>query len=255
MKNDYYVYVYLNQLNSGVWTYLDHTFNYQPFYIGKGRAKREGVHLCPSLLSIKSMKNSIIKSIINELDETPIHYRVYTGLTNDEALNIEIEMIKHFGRKDNGTGILGNHTDGGEGGNNFSDVTLEKIGRSRRKKKLYQYSLKGDFIREWESVGATNSEFKSSSNISTSIKRGGTYGGYIWSYEKCDSVNSKIKYQMPIKYANIQQIDTKTNKIIHIFADALEIETELGLRKGARNKIYECINKKIKTAYGYNWKI
>lgn len=30
---------------------------------------------------------------------------------------------------------------------------------------------------------------------------------------------------------------------------------ELKLRSGARNKIYECINNKIKTAYGYKWEI
>jgi len=35
----------------------------------------------------------------------------------------------------------------------------------------------------------------------------------------------------------------------------LEIETELKLRTGARNKIYDCLRNKLKTAYGYKWEI
>lgn len=253
MKNDYYIYVYLNQLKCGIWTYHDHTFEYQPFYIGKGRNKREIIHLCPSMLTTKSIKNSTIKSIINESGEMPIHYRIYSGLTNKEAINIEIDMIKHFGRKDNGTGILANHTDGGDGANNFSIETLKKVGGKKRK--VYQYSLDGDFIREWESIISVGIEFQSPANISTAIKRDGTYGGYQWSYDFVDRKNPIIKSQMPIKYHNIQQIDIKTNKIIRIFDTALDAEKELGLRSGARNKIYENINGKIKTAYGYKWKI
>jgi len=33
------------------------------------------------------------------------------------------------------------------------------------------------------------------------------------------------------------------------------MKDELGLRNGARNKIYECINGTLKTAYGYKWEI
>lgn len=251
--NDYYVYVYLNQLKIGTWKYKEHVFNYQPFYVGKGRRKRDVVHLYPYMLNQKTIKNSTIKSILNEIGETPIHYRIYSGLTNEEAINIEIDFIKHFGRKDNGTGILANHTDGGEGANNFSEDILKKIGN--KKKKVYQYSLKGELIKEWNSITEVGGEFNSPANISTAIKRDGSYGGFLWSYEKYDKIHSKIKYQMPVKYENIKQINKKTGEIIHIFANALEAETELKLRKGARNKIYECINNKLKTAYGYNWKI
>ena len=41
--------------------------------------------------------------------------------------------------------------------------------------------------------------------------------------------------------------------IIKIFDSVSQIESELGLKKGARNLIYRCLNKKMKTAYGYKW--
>jgi hypothetical protein len=251
-NNDYYVYIYLNQLKEGFWTYKEHVFNYQPFYVGKGRRKREIVHLCPYMLRQKNFKNSIIKSIINEIGEMPIHYRIYSELSNNDAIKIEIDFIKTFGRRDNNTGILTNCTDGGDGANNFSKEVLKKIGKP---KKIYQYSLKGEFIKEWNSLTSVGTEFNAPSNISTAIKRDGSYGGYLWSYIKYDKVKPKIKYQMPIKYVKIKQIDKKTNEIIHIFANALEIETELKLRIGSRNKIYDCLHNKLKTAYGYKWKI
>ena len=48
-----------------------------------------------------------------------------TGLTHEEAIRHEIYMISIFGRKDKGTGILWNFTDGGEGvpGNNTGIMT------------------------------------------------------------------------------------------------------------------------------------
>lgn len=252
-KKDYYVYVYLNQLKPGKWLYNEHVFNFQPFYVGKGRNKRDILHLCPHMLEKKTIKNSTIKSIINELNELPLHLRIYTGLTNEVAIEIEKDFIKKFGRKDNKTGMLSNGTDGGDGANNFSEKTLKKIGN--KTKKVYQYSLDGKFIKEWNSISEIDLDCISKGNLSTSIKRNGTWCNFIWSYEKKNILPSKIKYQMPVKYVNIKQIDILSDEIIEIFKDVLSIEKKLGLRIGARNKIYECINKKVKTAYGYKWKI
>ena len=54
--------------------------------------------------------------------------------------------------------------------------------------------------------------------------------GFIWSYTFCDRLSPKIKYQMPIKYKNIKQIDILTNQVLKIFDNTLVIEKELGLR-------------------------
>ena len=86
MDNDYYTYAYLRE---------DRT----PYYIGKGRGKR--IH--SKQRRIKAPKD---KSLILFLKE---------GLTEAEAFKHEIYMIAILGRKDLGTGILRNLTDGGEG--------------------------------------------------------------------------------------------------------------------------------------------
>lgn len=251
MEN-YYVYVYLNQLKSGIWSFREHSFHYQPFYVGKGKKKREKSHLYPSNLKGKSQKNNTIKKIIKETGEEPIHIRLYENLTNDEAIKIEAEFIKSFGKLSDGTGILTNLTDGGEGVNNFVDKNISK---PWARKKVYQYSLDGVFIREWDSISSVDIGWKQPANISTAIKKGGTWGNSIWSYTKKKSMKPRIKNQMKITYKNIKQIDVKTGKIIKVFENALSIEKELNLRKGARNKIYECLKGVLKTAYGFKWEL
>ena len=121
------------------------------------------------------------------------------------------------------------------------------------KDELISNDLDGKFIKEWESLSSVDC-CKNVSNISTAIKRGGTFCNSLWSYEKVKKLDSKKKYQMPVKYNKIEQVDVETGEILNVYDNALEIEQKLKLRKGARNKIYECIKNKIKTAYGYKWK-
>jgi hypothetical protein len=83
---NYYTYAYLRE---------DKT----PYYIGKGRGKR-----------IYSTKRRVKLS----KDKSRIIF-LKQNLTEEEAFKHEIYMIAVFGRKDLGTGILHNSTDGGEG--------------------------------------------------------------------------------------------------------------------------------------------
>lgn len=87
MYDTFYVYAYLREDNS-------------PYYIGKGKDNRawkkgEGEIYPPRNKS---------KIVIME-----------NNLTEIGALSLERRYIKWYGRKDNGTGILRNKTDGGEG--------------------------------------------------------------------------------------------------------------------------------------------
>ena len=95
----YYTYAYLRE---------DRT----PYYIGKGTGNR--------IYSVnRRMKPPKDKSRIIFLKK---------NLTEEEAFKHEIYMIAVLGRKDLGTGILQNLTDGGEGGSGrvLSEETRRK---------------------------------------------------------------------------------------------------------------------------------
>jgi hypothetical protein len=109
---EYYTYAYLRE-------------NKTPYYIGKGKKdrafkKRRGIN------ALKDKSNILI---------------LKKNLTEEEAFKHEIYMIYVFGRKDLGTGILLNRTNGGEGvsgiipwniGKKHSYETKQKIKIKRR---------------------------------------------------------------------------------------------------------------------------
>ena len=89
MKNPYYVYLYLRE---------DKT----PYYVGKGKGNR-------------------VYSKNRRLQPPPKdRILILDNLTEEEAFRKEINLIKRYGRKDNGTGILANLTDGGEGSSGYT---------------------------------------------------------------------------------------------------------------------------------------
>jgi hypothetical protein len=107
--NRFYTYAYLRE---------DRT----PYYIGKGKGKR----------AYRKYKGETIKP---PKDKSRIIF-LKQNLIEEEAFRHEIYMIAVFGRKDLGTGILYNRTDGGEGssGSVRSEETKRKIGEANKGK-------------------------------------------------------------------------------------------------------------------------
>lgn len=86
----------------------------KPFYIGKGSGKRIRGHVCPSSLRKRTPKNCAVKKVLAELGFIP-SVVIKRDLTEAEAFDLERLLIAQHGRRDIGTGILANVTDGGEG--------------------------------------------------------------------------------------------------------------------------------------------
>lgn len=98
LTNSFYSYVYVDPRND------------EPFYVGKGKRDRAYAHL-------KGSHNQLVERKINKIRATgqePLVGIVETS-TEEFAFMLEQGLIKLLGRKDNGTGILCNFTDGGEG--------------------------------------------------------------------------------------------------------------------------------------------
>ena len=111
-NNDiYYIYAYLRDKDSN--TAKAGT----PYYIGKGKNYRAWVK---HHFKIPKDKSRIVI--------------VENNLTELGALALERRLIKWHGRKDLGTGILMNETDGGDGQSNPSAEVRAKIGSAMRNK-------------------------------------------------------------------------------------------------------------------------
>ena len=91
----YYVYAYLRKKDL------------TPYYFGKGSGRRAFVQHHKNGKGISTPKDT---SLIVFLE---------TNLSDIGALALERRMILWYGRKDLGTGILRNRTDGGDGGSGF----------------------------------------------------------------------------------------------------------------------------------------
>lgn len=103
-----------------------------PFYIGKGHGDRIKAHFQPSQRKIKNIKNNMITHAETNNIKVVVE-KLHENLTEDVAISLEIWYIYKFGRIDNHTGILANHTDGGDGlsGRVVSDEARKKMSISR----------------------------------------------------------------------------------------------------------------------------
>lgn len=128
-EKKYYVYVYLDTRKEGIFTYGDYIFDNEPFYIGKGKNDRYKEHLKECRLNKDTThKSNLIKKIIRN-GGYPEVILIDNLLTETEALELEVLLIKLIGRYDLKSGPLTNKTDGGDGisGYKWTDEQKERI--------------------------------------------------------------------------------------------------------------------------------
>lgn len=138
--NIYYVYAYISKHN-------------HPYYIGKGCKNR-------------AFKNKLYAKIPK--DKSKI---IFLGkdMSEESAFDLEKKMIKYFGRKDNGTGVLLNLTDGGEGCLGIRHTVKSKKLISEAQKKIWKEKNYIPYIGKGELVEYYNNIFEYKPSVTDGI--------------------------------------------------------------------------------------
>lgn len=159
--NEYYTYAYLRE---------DGT----PYYIGKGKDNR-----------INRKRRNEIKL---PKDKSRIIF-LKKNITEEEAFKHEIYMVSVFGRKDLGTGILYNKTDGGDGHSNPSLETRNKLSDSLKNRIFSRETLKKMSARK---IGIKKSkEHKNNISKSSRKRNNEVYRKYIYIFVSPEGKNFK----------------------------------------------------------------
>lgn len=157
------------------------------FYVGIGKTV--------SRAKSKKGRNGYWTNYVNKYGF--VYNIIYKDLSWDEACKIEIELIKHYGRVDLGTGILLNMTDGGDGNNNFSPEVIQRI--SEKLKGRFVGELHPCFGKSW---GSHTENFKEYMSERMSGENGPLFGlkgenhpcfGLKKTEEQCKEISERQK--------------------------------------------------------------
>lgn len=153
-RADFYVYILFRE--NGV-----------PFYVGKGRGRRLAAHECAARRGAKGHRFSIIRDLLARGLGVECR-KVHEGLTDAEAIALEVAWIAEIGRKVHG-GPLVNETDGGDGMSGYqmpdaSRAHLSAIARGIKKSPETVTRMKDS----WKSRPAMTDETKA--KLSASLK-------------------------------------------------------------------------------------
>ncbi len=245
MKNNYYVYVFLDP-NKGNKNYENYHFEGEPFYVGKGKGQRIDHHeeMCFKKTTMYNgfFYKKLRKMIRKNYNYTKLIYR--SNLSEIDAYSLEIELIKIIGRRSLKEGPLTNIREGGQGA---------KDGK-RAYKKIDVFDDKGNFIETMKSITNTSLKYKLSVAQICRLVRGSrqfSNSGYIFKYySKNKEIEIVERKKITGKTREIIQL-TKEDIFVKEWRCASDIEDALGISGSA---ITNCCVGATKTSGKFKWK-
>ena len=170
------------------------------FYVGISSYNKDGSYYRANM---KHNRSKLWNNIVNKYG---YYIEIYKeNITWEDACFYEKELIKKYGRIDNGSGKLSNHTIGGDGTVGLSEKTKMSISKKLKlawdsgkfdsvKNKIYQYNLDGKLIKSYisakEAEKETGIHSQSIYDVLNNCRL--SAGGFFWSRK--DSIKA-----IPIK--------------------------------------------------------
>jgi hypothetical protein len=188
-----------------------------PFYIGKGSRNRIIEHFYQ--INKRDYFHNKLRGMIK--DNIPFEIKIIQdNLTEQKAFELEILLIQKYGRRDIGTGILCNQTDGGEGKSGSIHSTETKVKMSLARKGV---------------------EFSIEHRLSMSR---------AWRPRSKESIGKMRETSIRERGCQIESYDLKTNITIKKFCSIREAD-----RNGFdRTKVSRVLKGQYKRAYGFGWR-
>lgn len=247
------------------------------FYVGKTfeGSKRliEHLHVSQKDKRMVSTKIRSIQSRGAEILMEPIDY--YD--TEDEVAAAEQDLIRKYGRKDLGTGILCNHSDGGEGnmGYKHTEETRKKMSEAKIGNKINVGRKRPDFADKWKKPittfdinGKVLYHFASSKEAVVKLgvhkatlsdclrgkcKTIKATDGTVYQFRfgtVLESINP-IRPRSSVRLGQVVQMNLDGEEI-RVFLNSKVAEEQTGI---LGSSIRNCIHGKAMTAGGYKWKL
>lgn len=165
----YYIYVYLDPRKPGNYVYGDYSFDYEPFYVGKGTGKRKLVHLYessqkrgdvhPKIAKIRKLKGLNLDPIIieiselnNEIDAYALEQKIISIIGSDYIEGIDDGPLTNL--------LLDASTPPNHKGKTYLEIYgTPELAEEQRKKRHEKQIAVGGFFRGYKHSEETKRKF------------------------------------------------------------------------------------------------